>query len=197
MHWFIQLSLELRLLLLAILGLVGGSFANYLIYSWAYFPRHISPFAPPHPQHRHVTGAIAFPCGVGLGCNVKSSFMVEAFGFDTADRNRDAAGADRHLLVRNTNGGLLPIGLRNPQSISLFSPWAHTLFAVHVVMFVLMTAATFIDFDEQTIPDIITTPGTWFALVVSMLPWSTWLPTKCFGTASLEWPRPLSMSLAV
>ncbi len=31
-------------------------------------------------------------------------------------------------------------------------------------MFVLMTAATFIDFDEQTIPDIITTPGTWFAL---------------------------------
>ncbi len=77
-------------------------------------------------------------------------------------------------------GGLLPIGLRNPQSISLFSPWAHTLFAVHVVMFVLMTAATFIDFDEQTIPDIITTPGTWFALVVSMLPWSTWLPSEVF-----------------
>ncbi len=50
MQWFIQLSLELRLLLLAILGLVAGSFANYLIYSWAYFPRHISPFAPPHPQ---------------------------------------------------------------------------------------------------------------------------------------------------
>ncbi len=82
MHWFIQLSLELRLLLLAILGLVGGVFANYLIYSWLTFRDTSARLHRLTLKLRHVTGAIAFPCGVGLGCNVKSSFMVEAFGFD-------------------------------------------------------------------------------------------------------------------
>jgi prepilin signal peptidase PulO-like enzyme (type II secretory pathway) len=39
-------------------------------------------------------------------------------------------------------------------------PEAELWFAAHCLLFVLLTIATFIDFDEQTIPDWITVPGT-------------------------------------
>ncbi|MCC7087023.1 MAG: prepilin peptidase [Pirellulales bacterium] len=48
------------------------------------------------------------------------------------------------------------------------SLWAiHGQFSVHVVLLVLMAIATFIDIDEQTIPDSITVPGTIAGLLIA------------------------------
>ncbi len=44
-------------------------------------------------------------------------------------------------------------------------------YAGHVMLFALMLVATFIDFDEKTIPDAVTVPGTLLGLVLfSLLP---------------------------
>ncbi|OYP33996.1 hypothetical protein CGZ80_17245 [Rhodopirellula sp. MGV] len=51
-----------------------------------------------------------------------------------------------------------------------------TVFASHVVLITIMVAATFIDFDEKTIPDILTIPGTIFALAFSWLSIWVFLP---------------------
>ena len=49
-----------------------------------------------------------------------------------------------------------------------FSPYANSLFFVHAVLFILMVAATFIDFDERIIPDLITIPGTLLGLLLAV-----------------------------
>lgn len=45
----------------------------------------------------------------------------------------------------------------------------HWQFAIHVALLVLMALATFIDIDEQTIPDTITVPGTILALLLAVV----------------------------
>ncbi|HHK41007.1 MAG TPA: prepilin peptidase [Planctomycetaceae bacterium] len=53
----------------------------------------------------------------------------------------------------------------------------HAQFLLHFVLIALMTVATFIDFDEQTIPDEVTLIGAAIGVaLVSLLPWSL-LPT--------------------
>jgi len=50
--------------------------------------------------------------------------------------------------------------------------WSRVLqfrFFAQAVMLALMTIATFIDFDEKTIPDFVTVPGTLFALAIAWL----------------------------
>ena len=45
----------------------------------------------------------------------------------------------------------------------------HCQFAIHIGLIVLMTVATFIDIDEQTIPDSLSIPGTIAALLIAAL----------------------------
>ena len=54
------------------------------------------------------------------------------------------------------SGELLPAEMRQGQLLAAFEPYANSLFLVHGILFVLMVAATFIDFDERIIPDMIT-----------------------------------------
>ena len=50
--------------------------------------------------------------------------------------------------------------------------WIETWFWGHAILIALMFVATFIDFDEKTIPDEITLPGTVFALLMAAAaPW--------------------------
>jgi prepilin signal peptidase PulO-like enzyme (type II secretory pathway) len=51
------------------------------------------------------------------------------------------------------------------------------MFFSHALLAVFMIAATFIDFDELTIPDVITIPGTIIALVIASLTMNHFLPT--------------------
>jgi prepilin signal peptidase PulO-like enzyme (type II secretory pathway) len=61
---------------------------------------------------------------------------------------------------------------------------AHARYVSHVVLLVLMLAASLVDLDEKTIPDAITVPGTLVALVLAIAyPWSL-LPSEGFVIAA-------------
>ena len=61
---------------------------------------------------------------------------------------------------------------------AFFEARATQIFFAHAILVVLMVAATFIDFDEQTIPDVITIPGTLIALIIASSTVFAFMPTS-------------------
>jgi prepilin signal peptidase PulO-like enzyme (type II secretory pathway) len=69
---------------------------------------------------------------------------------------------------------------RLPDVVPAAEVMLHQQFFSHAVLLLLMLAATFIDFDEKTIPDEITIPGTLAGLVLSALWPNSHLPVERF-----------------
>ncbi|CAN0482809.1 unnamed protein product, partial [Hapterophycus canaliculatus] len=91
-------------------------------------------------------------------------------------------------------GHLLPAAA-GPPTIAACEGWMTLVFAVHAVLLTLMVAATFIDFDERTIPDVITIPGTIFALLVASVTPYVYLPGALpAGIAPVTFEHPLALS---
>ena len=146
---------------LVLFGLVLGPFVNFAIYSFAYFPRPISPWQKRPAEISARSGAASLPI-VGwlfrteervhfgklfwlrpmlIEC-VTPLILVFLYRYCTA-------GAFMPV------GGLLPIGPGTLQH----------QFIAFALLFSLMAVATFIDFDERTIPDLVTIPGTLLGLI--------------------------------
>jgi len=102
--------------------------------------------------------------------------------------------------------GLLPAGFPVRQ-FSALPVVLHCEYAAHLVLISLMLVASLIDFDEKTIPDAITVPGTLVGLLLATLcPWSllpdatakpTFVAFLSFtspATAAADWPRWLAGS---
>ncbi len=85
------------------------------------------------------------------------------------------------------SGGALP----NRAAAMALQPEMHWQFVGHFVLFALMTIATFIDFDEQSIPDFVTIPGTAIGIVGAALA-PAWLPFHVakFGVSELHAATP-------
>ncbi|TWT76496.1 Type IV leader peptidase family protein [Planctomycetes bacterium CA13] len=175
--------MPLRLMLLAFFGIVGGAIANYVIYTWCWFPRPIDPWAPPPKE----------------GSPRRSMDRVPIIGWFSLRREAALHGRGfwiRPLLIElglaitlpllyffeTQTGGLLPIDqlaeAQIPAVLSGFARPGHQIFFAHSVLLLLMVAATFIDFDEQTIPDEITIPGTIFALILASISYGIFMPTS-------------------
>ena len=75
---------------------------------------------------------------------------------------------------------------RRPMETRFVEP-LHVQFAIHVVLLTLMAVATFIDIDEQTIPDAVTVPGTIIALLLAAFCTSPALPSL---QVDVHLPRP-------
>lgn len=88
------------------------------------------------------------------------------------------------------NAGLMPESVRGVVPTSLLA----AQYAAHVVLISLMVVATFIDFDEQTIPDAITVPGTLGGLLL-VIAWPSTLPW-ILGTGSQLVPLRLTSPLS-
>jgi leader peptidase (prepilin peptidase) / N-methyltransferase len=160
---FVSLPLSLRMLLVLLLSVVASRFANWAIYSWAHFSRQLGPWAKPPQGHAPHTWADHLP----------------VVGWWLLRRESKEHGASywlRPLLIELifplavtwyfqflVNGGTLPISLA--MFVPLFQDQLHGQFIGHFVLITLMTIATFIDFDEQSIPDSITIPGTVIGLL--------------------------------
>lgn len=86
-----------------------------------------------------------------------------------------------YYLMVTQRGLLLPEQEVVPLRLMLHQESLHLVFVAHALLLVLMTAATFIDFDEQTIPDIITVPGTLFALSFATLNPKMFMPVLILG----------------
>lgn len=166
--FWIGLDLSLRYAILAVVGIVLGAFANHVIYTYCWYPRPISPWGAP-PKEAPAR---------------KRSDRIPILGWLGLKREREQHGSYfwlRPLLIElamalaipafywfeTQSGLLLPAAWRTANFIVGAEYWMTCLFCSHLVLIELMVIATFIDFDEKTIPDIITIPGTLFALILA------------------------------
>jgi len=152
--------LPIRLAALFAAGLGAGGLANWAIYTLAFDRRAISPWlrapggAPPRGwldrlpiagwwrlrRERSIWGpafwirplVLEIACGVGL---------VALYVWETIEL------------------GLHPAWLPPNAGVQLAAS-VHIQFAAHAALLLFLLVATFIDFDEKTIPDLVTVPGT-------------------------------------
>lgn len=152
--------------LLAVLGAIIGAAINWATYSWCYFSRR--PFSPwmsceDPPLVRTTNDKIPILGWFSLRRHVKelgSGFWIRPLLIEIVW----AIGLPWFWFWQSNPG--LTGGVAVP------SLWIETWFWGHAVLIALMFVATFIDFDEKTIPDEITLPGTLFALVMAAVaPW--------------------------
>jgi leader peptidase (prepilin peptidase) / N-methyltransferase len=167
---WLELPLVVRCLLLFVLGLGVGGQVNRGIYRLAWNRRWISPWSPvPDGQ----------PARGWIDC-------LPVWGWLSLRREVPQHGSGfwvRPLLIELTCG-LVFGGLYwwEVQQLALFprlpgirldrgllAPVTHGHYLAHVLLFTLMMTATFIDFDEKTIPDEITIPGTILGLFLAGL----------------------------
>jgi leader peptidase (prepilin peptidase) / N-methyltransferase len=170
-----------------LIGLVIGAAVNWGIYAFAWNSRPISPWlakskdVPPRRWHDFLPLVGWFTLSReaplhGRGFWVRPLLIELGCGLGLAA-----------LYWWEVNGYLVP-------------PWAsavlarmpeltHAQFLAHATLIALMLVATFIDFDEQTIPDSITVPGTLFGLLFAALCPASLLPQPLPG------PPPAILSL--
>lgn len=174
---WIQLPLVARYGLLAIAGMLAGGLANHAIYTWCWFPRPISPWVGREVLGRSRRWADRIPLVGWLlrrpeSAALGTGFWVRPLLVETALALAFPALYWFHCVA----GGLLPEAARDPGVMAAQAGWFHQVFLLHACLLTLMTAATFIDFDEQTIPDLITVPGTLLALACGAATPLVWMP---------------------
>lgn len=185
---WLGLPIAIRLLLLALLGLVGGALANHVIYRFAFFnPRPISPWGRPPETAPTRSWSDRIPVLGWLGLRRESAIHGGGFWIRPLLIELSLPFVLIWLYYFETqSGGLLPEPFRFPDFLSGYEATATHIFFAHAWLFILMVAATFIDFDERTIPDIITVPGTVSALVLASLSDEIFLPTAMFRGEMLQ-----------
>ena len=186
---WLNLTFEIQCVLVAMLGLVGGALANWMIYRFAYFnPRQISPWGPcPDAATRTFWDRLPI---IGW-CFLRRESKLHGAGFWIRPLLIELGTAISLVWLfqfETQSGELLPPNMRLAANLADFSPYANTLFFVHAVLFILMVAATFIDFDERIIPDLITIPGTLLGLLLA----STLVTGSANGSVTLPFMPTIS-----
>jgi prepilin signal peptidase PulO-like enzyme (type II secretory pathway) len=157
------MPLEVRLAVICAAGLLLGGQVNRGIYRLAWNPRDIGPWSrpPENAPHRHWLDLIPLlgwwflrreSSIHGRGYWVRPLLIELALGLGLA-------GLYYYETVLAANA---------PTRGAAVTPAVlHAQFFAHVVLITLMVVATFIDFDEQTIPDAITVYGTLAGLTIA------------------------------
>lgn len=183
---FLQLPLEARQGIVFALGLLLGTLVNWGIYALAWHARPISPWSPP-PQGAprrhwsHFLPVVGWWLRRGEGEHYGTGFWIRPLLLELA------LAAGLALLYRWEVTGQL---LRLPKLAAATQVQLHAEFLSHAILILLMTVATFIDFDEQTIPDSITIPGTLVGLVLA----ACW-PASLLPVVTLRAPLTVSTLL--
>ncbi|MCU0718564.1 MAG: A24 family peptidase [Pirellula sp.] len=158
---------------IAIIGLLLGPVINLAIYSLAYFPRPISPW-----QRKKLSDGASDASPPIIKPSVLA--FVPIAGWLTRWSERSEFGNWfwlRPLIIEAITPfglvwlyGFVMAGGLLPELLTSSLPVVTTESFVFVAaLFGLLIVATFIDFDERTIPDAITVPGTLFAMLGSSL----------------------------
>jgi leader peptidase (prepilin peptidase)/N-methyltransferase len=172
------LPLSVRLLAVGLMGMVLGSLVNWAIYRLAWNRREISPWGPKpsgaaprgwadripvlgwlrlRREHKlHGAGFWVRPLGIefALGLGLAALYWWEVA------QQRLVYQQIQNIFV-DADAGAIPLALPVVSDGLTLS-----MFFCHVVLIVLMAAASFIDIDEKIIPDEITVPGTILGLVL-------------------------------
>lgn len=180
---FLALPLVVRALSVLVAATLVARMINWAIYTWAYFQRSLGPWSKA-PKKGKRTWFDHVP-------------VLGWYALRREEKEHGKAYWVRPLLielvfplfatwyyVQYTNGAL-PLGT----AIKAMAPGPlaalHWQFVGHFILFALMTIATFIDFDEQSIPDYVTVPGTLVSLVGAAFA-TAWLPLSAIGAAKGE-----------
>jgi leader peptidase (prepilin peptidase) / N-methyltransferase len=157
-----------QLLLLFGVGACLGSLVNWAIYTLAWCPRAISPWAPSLPEAPRRSGSDRLPIIGWLGLRRESALHGRGFWI-------------RPLLLELILGVALAalywweidkLGLVRDQLAAGPVPPLGPLylqFAAHAILLCWMLAASLVDIDEKIIPDEITVTGTLVGLVLAAL----------------------------
>ncbi len=155
-----------------LLGALAGSLVNFAVYRLAWNQRHIGPWSPPPPKAppRHWFDRV--PILGWLTLRREAAQSGRGFWIRPLSVELLAGAALAGLYWWYTEAlGLLPPEVPHPAP----PQWAwlfHGQFALHAVLLALLAAATLIDFDEKTIPDAITVPGTLLGVTAAaVFPW--------------------------
>lgn len=153
-------------LLVYIVTLLLTPFVNWAIYQFAYWPRSIGPWTPVPENCSPRTWLDAVPFIGWIRLRRESSVHGRGYWI-------------RPLLIQlclpfflawlygfEIHGGLLPAERRAMLAGGTF---LYVQFVFHALLTLLLVVATFIDFDELTIPDWITLPGTLIAIIGSSI----------------------------
>jgi prepilin signal peptidase PulO-like enzyme (type II secretory pathway) len=176
---FLSIPLELRLAGLFLIGLAVGAFVNWGIYSLACDARAISPWsrrspdAPPRRWHDFL------PLAGWLGLRREASLHGRGFWIRPLLLEVLCGLGLAALYWWETTGHLVPAWAST--TLAKMPTVTHAQFLAHAILIALMLVATFIDFDEQTIPDSITIPGTLLGLLFAVFLPTSHLPLAASG----------------
>lgn len=159
---------DLLYLLIFVLGAVLGGQLNRGIYGLAWRRRAISPWSEPLPGAPPRRCADLIPILGWLGLRRESSWHGPAFWVrPLLIELTCGAGAVLLYWWEVEQAALMPRAVPPPFALSLLL----AQYASHLILISLMLVATFIDFDEKTIPDAITVPGALLGLaLLTLLP---------------------------
>jgi prepilin signal peptidase PulO-like enzyme (type II secretory pathway) len=172
---FLNLPIEIRLTLLFFMGLLVGGQLNRGIYRLAWFSRDWGPWSPPPAEAPPRCRGDRLPVIGWWGLRREAAWHGRGYWI-------------RPLLIELATGigfavlywGEVDQRWLWPALPDVAAPPLTALYAQcfsHLVLVSLMIVATFIDFDEQTIPDAITVTGTVAGLLLAVaLPMAA-LPT--------------------
>lgn len=154
----------LRDFLILLGGLCAGSFINWAIYSLAYNARPISPWSALPAEAPRRSWLDCLPVIGWILLRREEPLHGRWFWVRPALIELAYAAGMLWLFHFETNDGLLP----RPLAWVTPAAW-YAMFTTHAVLIALLTTATFIDFDEQTIPDAVTLPGAILLLILTTL----------------------------
>lgn len=150
---------------LFVLGVIVGTQLNRGIYRLAWHPRLIGPWSPAHHEAPGRQLVDRLPIIGWIALSRESSIHGRGFWV-------------RPMLIEIATGAcfaglywfeVLQMGTVPRGAAALATPATlHLQYISHALLFCLMLVATFIDFDEQTIPDAITLPGTLAGLMLAI-----------------------------
>ena len=200
---FASWPLEARLAALFVLGAIAGAIANAAIYGFCYDPRPISPWSRNFPREGRTRWLDLLPIVGWLSPRPAGEVFA-------------AAGRWRPLLVEFLTGVcFVVLYIWEVEELRLIMPdleghvrpsvklltLIHAQFFGHALLFVFLVAASLIDFDERTIPDEVTIPGTLAGLLLhtcvpqsQLIAHTTWQYGLTPGKSVLETILPLHLA---
>ena len=150
-----------------LLGTLLGSQLNHAIYRWAWHARSISPWSPADPQAPRRRLLDRLPLLGWWGLRRETGLHGKGFWI-------------RPLLLELFSGAGLALlywwEIGRLQNVDLDTTSFSLRFLSHVTLFSLLVIASFIDFDEKTIPDFVTIPGTLIGLLLAAMVPASLLP---------------------